>query len=64
MRRSIVIALLALGTVAGFTTGAAHLHHRCHHHRHDHCFQRHHDPGRGPDREGRPPPASPSPAPP
>ncbi len=64
MRRSILIALLAFGTVAGFASGAAHLHHRRHHHRHDPCCQRHHDHGCGPDREGGPPPVSPSPAPP
>jgi hypothetical protein len=30
MRRRIVIALLALGTIGGYAAGFAHMHHACH----------------------------------
>ena len=30
MRRRILIALLALGTVGGYAAGFAHMHHSCH----------------------------------
>ena len=30
MRRRLIIALLALGTVGGYAAGFAHMHHACH----------------------------------
>jgi hypothetical protein len=60
MRRPLLIALLALGTVAGFTAGFAHLHHR----HHDHGFRHHHDHGWCSPRPAPPLPASPPPTPP
>ena len=56
MRRNLLIAVLALGTVLGFASGFGHLHHR---------FHRHHGGHAGPCCEaghrtqGSPPPASP-----
>jgi hypothetical protein len=54
MRRNLLVVLLALGTVAGFTSGFAHLHGWRHHggHARSWCDHGH----RGP---GSPPPASP-----
>ncbi len=54
MRRNLLIALLALGTVAGFTSGFAHLHAWRHHGGHARCGWDH---GHRPP--GSPPPGSP-----
>ncbi len=54
MRRNLLIALLALGTVAGFTSGFVHLHAWRHHGGHACCARDH---GHRPP--GSPPPASP-----
>ena len=56
MRRNLLIALLALGTVVGFGSGFAHLHAWRHHGGHARSWCEHHPGHRGP---GSPPPASP-----